>query len=302
MLTSNAMRHIRDMASQSRPWFYMLNYWGPHSPYHAPSEFLDLYRHATIPAWPSFGEELSGKPAIHHAHRTETTADWGWREFQEIIRFYYASVTEIDTNIGRLLEYLRSQGLLDNTLVLFSADHGDSLGVHRGLTDKSLFMYEETNRVPLVIQTPESRRAGDVEDRFVGTCDLYSTILEYAGLARSESQLDGRSLVPLINDESVVWRDSIVTESAGLDFLQASQRAIRWRHYKYVFNVGEVDELYDLKADPHEMHNLSADPLHQKLLAEGRRKLEAWMQTHNDGLIERFRRMRGLVPRIDLKP
>jgi arylsulfatase A-like enzyme len=300
MLTSNAMRHIDAFEQRGGPWFYMLNFWGPHSPYHASSPFLDLYRHVEIPEWPSFREDLRAKPAIHNAHRTETTAKWRWSEFQEIIRFYYASITEIDANIGRLLEHLQSHGVLDNTLVIFSADHGDALGIHRGLTDKSLFMYEQTNRVPLIISTPDQRRAGDVEERFVGTCDLYSTILESAGLSRGEAQLDGKSLVPLLNDESVIWRDSIVTESAGLDFLQASQRAIRWRHFKYVFNVGEVDELYDLKADPHEMINLVEDPRHRNLLAEGRKKLDAWMQAQGDGLVERYRRMRGLVPRIDL--
>lgn len=299
MLTSNAIDHTARFAERGRPWFYMLNYWGPHAPYHASTEFLDLYRNIDMPPWPSFMEELRDKPQVHHAHRTETTAHWTWREFEQIVRMYYASVTEIDHHIGRLLGSLEASGQLANTLVIFSADHGDSLGTHRGLTDKSLFMYEQTNRIPLVIAAPDGARAGETENRFVGTCDLYSTILETAGLDRADAELDGRSLVPLLLNEPTDWRDSIVTESAGLDFLQISQRAIRWARYKYVFNAGDTDELYDLSTDPHEMTNLANRPAHTELLQVGRQKLEAWMIAHNDGLLERYRRIRGLVPRID---
>ncbi len=308
MLTDQAIAQTDRFIDRGRPWFYMLNYWGPHAPYHASTPFLDLYRHLKIEPWPSFNENVSSKPAIHHAHRTETTARWAWPEFEEMVRMYYAAVSEIDANIGRLLSHLESRGVLNDTLVIFSADHGDALGVHRGLTDKSLFMYEETNRIPLIIRGPQNKNAGGAgsipkpgtaEERFVGTCDLYSTILETAGLPRSESELDGRSLVPLLHNEPADWRERIVTESAGLDFLQASQRAVRWGHWKYVFNVGETDELYDLSQDPYELRNLAHESAHAGRLHEGRMVLAGWMSEHNDGLLERFSRMRGLVPRID---
>lgn len=308
MLTDQAIDLTTQFIDQGRPWFYMLNYWGPHAPYHASTPFLDLYRDLSIEPWPSFREDVSQKPALHHAHRTETTAHWDWTQFQEMVRMYYAAVSEIDANIGRLLQSLESRGVLDDTLVIFSADHGDALGVHRGLTDKSLFMYEETNRIPLIIRSPRSRSAtshqlvpgeGGSDSRFVGTCDLYSTILESAGMPRADAELDGRSLVPLLRDEPVTWREQIVTESAGLDFLQASQRAVRWADWKYVFNVGETDELYDLSRDPHEMHNLASVACFADRLREGRARLANWMTTHNDGLLERFSRMRGLVDRID---
>jgi arylsulfatase A-like enzyme len=156
-------------------------------------------------------------------------------------------------------------------------------------------MYEETNRIPLIIKEPAPvHRAGQTESAFVGTCDLYSTILDYAGLPAREAERDGTSLRPLIEGSVEDWRECIVTEGFGLDFLQHSQRALRWRNFKYVFNAGGPDELYDLSSDPHEMHNLVFDPSRTDLLREAREKLEAWMTAHRDGLRERFHRLRLL--------
>ena len=297
-LTERALGHINTYLDAGAPFYYQLNYWGPHADYHAPTEFLDLYRDLPIPPWPSFDEDQSGKPSLHDAHRAEATRHWGWPDFERALRMYFATITELDAQIGRLLAHLKARGVYEDTLVVFSADHGDSLGIHRGLTDKALFMYEETNRIPLLIKSPgqPAPRAGGTDDRFVGTCDFYSTFLDYAGLPRADAELDGRSLRPLIEGEpGIAWRDSIVTECSGLDFLLTTQRALRYRHYKYVFNAGDTDELYDLAADPHELRNLVGDPACASLLLELRRKLDDWLTRHGDGLAERFRRLRGLV-------
>ena len=294
-LTENAIKHMDGFVADGRPFCYLLNYWGPHGPYCAPTEYLDLYRDTKIPPWPSWDEEQSNKPTIHDAHRTETTLGWQWEDYEKLLRTYFAAITEIDDMVGKLVRFLKNRGLYENTLIVFCADHGDSLGVHGGLTDKTLFMYEETNRIPLIIKEPAPvHRAGQTESAFVGTCDLYSTILDYAGLPAKEADRDGTSLRPLIEGTAGEWRDSIVTEGFGLDFLQHSQRALRWSHFKYVFNGGGPDELYDLTSDPHEMHNLVFDPARTALLREAREKLDQWMATRHDGLRERFHRLRLL--------
>lgn len=295
-LTERALDFIDRAGSTGQPFSYQLNYWGPHADYHAPSEYLDRYRDVHFPPWASFHADQARKPSLHDAHRTETTRDWTWTDYEACLRVYAASVTEIDAQVGRIIARLRERGLYDQTLILFSADHGDSLGIHRGLTDKALFMYEETNRIPLILKPPAGGpggRAGEREHRFVGTCDLYSTLLDYAGLPRAEAELDGRSLRPLVEaDSAVVWRDAIVTECSGLDHLLTTQRALRYQHYKYVFNAGDRDELYDLAADPHEMVNLVDDPARADLRLELRRRLDAWLVAHGDGLVERYRRLR----------
>jgi arylsulfatase A-like enzyme len=294
-LTEQALAHMEGFIERGAPFYYQLNFWGPHSPYHAPTEYLDLYRDTPIPPWPSFSEDQANKPRIHFAHRTETTAHWTWEEYQTALRVYYASITEIDAQVGRLVEMLRRRGQYENTVIIFASDHGDSLGVHRGLTDKALFMYEETNRIPLIVKAPQNSGAiGIIDQRFAGTCDIYSTILDYAGLARDEAELDGRSLRPLIEGTATEWRDCIVTECSGLDFLLVTQRALRYRNFKYVFNAGDLDELYDLSRDPHELTNLSTNPEHQDLLREMRLKLAAWMEEMGDGLLERYLRLHRL--------
>jgi len=295
-LAENAMRHMRGFIEAGRPFFYMLNFWGPHSPYHASSEYLDLYRDTPIPPWPSFDEPQAGKPSVHNAHRTERLVHWQWPDFERIIRHYYAACTEIDAQVGRVVDMLKRAGQYDNTVIVFSSDHGDAIGVHRGLTDKALFMYEETNRVPLIVRDPAAPAgAGTAEDRFAGTCDLYSTVLDYAGLPRAQAELDGRSLRPLVEGAEVPWRDCMVTECSGLDFLLHTQRALRYQQFKYVFNCGDLDELYDLAEDPHELRNLAADPARAELLQALRLRLDRWMGEMGDGLQERFRRLRGLV-------
>ena len=295
-LTENAIRHMEGFLGEAdKPFCYLLNYWGPHGPYCAPTEYLDLYRDTAIPPWPSWNEEQSHKPSLHDAHRTETTIGWKWGEYEKLLRTYFAAITEIDAMFGRLMDFLKQRGVYDNTLVIFCSDHGDSLGIHGGLTDKTIFMYEETNRIPLIVKGPAPvRRAGQTEAAFVGTCDLYSTILDYAGLPKQDADRDGTSLRPLLEGTDADWRDCIVTEGFGLDFLQHSQRALRWKNYKYVFNCAGPDELYDLSSDPHEMRNLVFDARSAGLLLEAREKLESWMIAQNDGLRERFRRLRLL--------
>lgn len=294
-LTQNALDRLDGFLADESPFCYLLNYWGPHGPYCAPTEYLNLYRTTEIPPWASWNESQENKPSIHDAHRTETTLGWKWCDYENLLRTYFAAVTEIDDQVGRLLDFLVRRGVYDNTLVIFCADHGDSLGIHAGLTDKTIFMYEETNRIPLIVKEPAPvHRPGQRESAFVGTCDFYPTILDYAGMREQESGRDGTSLRPLIEGTAEGWRDCIATEGFGLDFIQHSQRALRWKNFKYVFNCGGPDELYDLQDDPHELKNLAADPGSAALLREGREKLDAWLRDHRDGLRERFRRLRLL--------
>lgn len=292
-LTGRALEHMTAFADDGGPFCYVLNFWGPHGPYTAPSEYLDLYRDVEIPPWPSWDEDQTHKPSIHDAHRVEATRGWIWADYEKLLRTYFAAITEIDDQVGRLVAFLKERGLHDNTIIIFCSDHGDSLGVHGGLTDKTLFMYEETNRIPLIVKEPAPvHRAGQTESAFTGTCDLYSTILDYAGYSGPDRDRDGTSLRPLLEGAAPDWRDAIVTEGHGLDFLQHSQRALRWGRWKYVFNAGGPDELYDLEADAHEMRNLVFETSAKDDLHAAREKLDAWMAAHRDGLRERFRRLR----------
>ena len=185
---------------------------------------------------------------------------------------------------------LSELGLEDDTAVLFSTDHGDMTGAHGGFFDKGPFMYEETYHIPLVARVPGAGRPG-VCSRFVSNMDLATTALDIAGTEIPERH-EGRSLLPLIRDPAHEWPDDVMCEFHGHRYLY-SQRMLRWDRYKYVFNVSECDELYDLEQDPHELRNCLGDPLYADRLRDGQRRLRMWMERTDDPLLPTAKMMIG---------
>lgn len=137
-LTNCAMFHMERFLQRGRPFMMGIHFWGPHEPYIAPSSALDFYRDISIPPWPSFRAEEAGKPRIHDIKRSAVT---DWSVFEPFVKHYYACMTHIDTQIGRLVGFLKERGVYDNTVILFCADHGESLGIHGGLCDKGFSYY-----------------------------------------------------------------------------------------------------------------------------------------------------------------
>ena len=283
-LVERAIEIIEEMKGAGRPWMQMLNFWGPHEPYYPTEEFYRAYRDVEIPPWPSFNEDVAGKPKIHWAKRNGH--DWSY--YQRELQLYYAYASFIDSQIGRLVARLKASGDWENTVVIFLADHGDSMGIHGGLFDKSMHLFEETVSVPLMIR-PRGGTTQRRESRFANLTDVYSTILDLAGVEESLTRRHGRSLLPLVRDEAVPdWPDAVVAESSGIGFALHTSRMIRTGTWKYVFNCGSVDELYDLADDPHEMRNLAGEPSRAGTLAEMRQRLAAWMVEKGDPLRAQF--------------
>ena len=286
-LTKRAIELIDEALTHNKPIFAMLNLWGPHEPYYVPSRFLDPYRNKTYAPWASFEEDQTHKPAIHDAMRDTHP----WEHWEEELRYYHAYISYIDHELGRVIEHLEKKGLMKDTLVIFSADHGDAGGMHAGTQNKSIHNYETTNAIPLIIRDPKGRR-GERESHFVNLTDLYATILDIAE-DPTPNDRHGRSLLPLLRkgEAPADWPDCAVTEGSGVQHLLVSQRAIRWGHTKYVFNSGDLEELYDLEADPHEMRNLAVEEEFAGLLVEGRQRLYQWLVSKGDGLAGQFKRI-----------
>ncbi|THF84714.1 hypothetical protein E6C55_00615 [Cohnella fermenti] len=288
-LVDRAIQHIDRFRERGKPFFFSLNFWGPHEPYIAPTKHLDQYRDVEIPPWPNFGDDGIGKPSIHRVKQGSSQ----WEDFVPHIRHYYAFMSSIDEQIGRLLDFLKARGLYDNTIIVFTADHGESLGIHGGLCDKSFYMYEETCRIPLLVKPAAGMGSPRREARFVGTCDIHATLLDLAGAGEPSAGSDGRSFAPMLQGEAPSdWPDCIVTEGAGLENLMYTQRMLRRGRFKYVFNCGDTDELYDLESDPHELVNLIDDPGSRDDANEMKRALAEWMVRHEDGLLKQFSRLR----------
>lgn len=289
-LAERALTHLQGAQASGRPFFYALNFWGPHEPCLMPQAYLDRYNPGEIAPWPSFNERAANKPSIHAVKRPPGLA---WPDFALALQHYYAHITVIDEQIGRVLEWLRASGLYENTAVIFTADHGESLGIHGGLTDKSIFMYEETCRIPLLIKPAQCRSSGARSAGFANTTDIYSTVLDIAGRPRDDAERDGRSLCGWLEGCGPSdWPDHTVTQAAGLAHLGFCQRMLRWGEWEYVFNCGDLDELYDLAYDPHELTNLVNSPEARIRLVELREILRAWLVAHHDPLLQAFERMR----------
>lgn len=240
-----------------RPFFLAAHFFGPHLPYILPDAYFDLYDPASVELPPSVSETFDGKPPVQRNY----SAHWAYDTLDEetsrkLIAAYWGYVTLVDHEIGRILDALDRLGLSDRTATMMTADHGEFTGSHR-LHDKGPAMYDEIYRIPAIVRVP-GLPENQVRDEFVTLTDLTASILDIAGLPSTDA-VDGRTLLPLVAGQRPQWRDSILAEFHGHHF-PYPQRMLRTRTHKLVVNPESVNELYDLRADPHELTNRIDDP------------------------------------------
>lgn len=190
-----------------------------------------------------------------------------WK-YQQYMRDYLATVLAVDENIGRLLNYLEEIGQLDNTLIVYTSDQGFFLGEH-GWFDKR-FMYEEAQRMPLVMRYPKVIKARSVADAMCMNVDFASTFLDFAGV-EIPGDIQGTSLKPILENEGKTpekWRDAVYYHYYEYPAVHSVKRhyGIRTRDYKLIHFYNDIDEweMYDLKADPKEMNSVYGKPGYAK--------------------------------------
>lgn len=285
-LSQRALKITDQLAATRHPFFLALNFWGPHEPYYALAEDYALYQNLSIPPWPSF----TGSTAVEsRLHMLVQRPEKNWSFFENNLRHYYAVIANIDRQIGRFLDGLRSRGLYDDSWIIFTADHGDSQGCHNGMENKSGHMYDDTTKIPLMIRPPHGLTCS-ITSCLASTVDLYATILDIAGLPSSTWQ-SGFSLLPLLSAPNTPIREDIVTECVSAFPVIATQRMYRRSNLKYVFNAGGRDELYHLSSDPHEMRNLIDTPAYAELLRDMREGLSYAMERNGDPTVPWFCKM-----------
>ncbi|MGI6544131.1 MAG: sulfatase [Limnochordia bacterium] len=223
------------------PWFLFVSFVGPHDPYDPPEPYAARYENTPVPAAGGLGE---GKPR-HIAQRRRTCTP---EEVTFMRRRYCAAIEVIDDQIGLLLAALEKRQMVDNTIIVFTSDHGEMLG-DQGLFQKNV-PYEAALRVPLIFAGPGI--AGDRSvDALIELIDLNPTLCELAGLP-PQPHMDALSFAPLLHGESTIHRPHVI--SALRHF-----RCIRTERYKLIENYNDITELYDLPADPWEQHNIAAN-------------------------------------------
>jgi len=277
-LASQTCDMIRHLAGRDEPFFASCNWWGPHAPYIIPQPHYDLYKDARIEPWPHFDCDLSDKPDVIRRYGEYWKTGWFTREnLPALIACYYGYISLIDESIGRILETLEETGEIERTLILYTADHGASVGAYR-IWDKGFGMYDCITRVPMIASHPSV--APSVSDAFVSLIDLAPTFCEIAGCAPAEP-MDGVSLRPVLEGGARSVRgDHIVSEHFGHQ-LPYTQRMLRTHGAKYIHNPTGPDEFYDLEADPWETRNLIGKVGEERVKGL-RERLRAWMEQTRD--------------------
>ncbi len=273
-----------------QPFFLVCSYVGPHPPFKVPEPYYSMYDPADIPEPPNF-QPTPNKPranttSFYHQLWLDHGDDWSaWKKSMAV---YWGYCTLIDDQIGLLLDALESAGVLDDTLTIFASDHGEMLGSH-GLWHK-MMPYEEAVRVPLTMRLPGTIPAGVRSAAVTSLIDIAPTILSVCG-APIPPEYVGRDLSPAFADGQEFQDDAYrFFEHRPLgDWHQTVEfRAVVDDRYKYVFNLGDLDELYDLHADPYELDNQIDTPGSAAIQARLKQRLLRWMQETDDPLLADF--------------
>ncbi len=267
---------------QPNPFFLKVSFARPHSPYDPPERFWKKYQDVELP------KAKVGKWAEKYAPRSSDRDDlWhgdlGAEQVRRSRQGYYASVEFIDEQIGRILETLEQRGWLEETLIVFTSDHGDMTGDHH-LWRKS-YPWEASARIPMAMRWPQGlvpAKRGQVLSQVVELRDILPTFLDAAG-APTSRKLDGESMLNLLREERPQWREFLDLEHGVCYSKENNWTALTDGKVKYIFHAFHGNEqLFDLDADPHELQDLSSDPAHGAKLQMWRQRMVKHLEIRGD--------------------
>ena len=263
MITTEAIKIMEEKKDES--FFLGVGFFRPHTPYVAPKKYFNMYpiEEMRLPYAPV--GDRDDIPTAAFAHNCPIP---NYNLERDILlgalQSYYACVSFVDAQVGRLLDALDDLGIADNTIVVFWSDHGYHLGEHNGIWQKRT-LFEQGARSPLIIRDPKAAGNGTASPRVVEFIDIYPTLTEAAGI-ETPSDLDGKSLAPLLENPIVEWNGHAITQilRPADDRLETavmgcSIRTDRWRYTEWAEGASGI-ELYDHWADPMEFNNLASNP------------------------------------------
>ncbi len=280
-----AVDELRRLHDTGKPWYLHLDCPEPHLPCRPSAPFDTMYDPETVPVWAGFNENFEGKPYI----RKQQLYNWGledrgWDEWRKTVALYYGIISQCDDAVGRVTAELDRLGERENTVIIYTSDHGDMCGSHR-LIDKHYNMYDDICRVPLAIEWDghiiPRRNSGFTH----GCLDLGPTLLGLLGIDCPVDAFHGADL----SDALISGRDTggefAVSTYNGQQFGLFCERMITDGRLKYVWNLTDIDELYDLDRDPGELCNRINDDAYAGRVKELRVKLHDELKRCSDGII-----------------
>ncbi|MBD1396378.1 sulfatase [Pontibacter sp. JH31] len=288
---------------KKKPFFAYLSHKGVHAEFQPARRHEGKYKNMPIISPPSMYLTATDSSKVYGQRQEPTgpvnTRDipewvrrqrWSWHgvdgmydgdiKFDDFYRRYNETLMSVDESIGRVLDWLKKEGLDKNTVVIYMGDNGFMFGEH-GLIDKR-HMYEPSIRVPLLVRGPAVIKPGTKVPQMVMNIDIAPTIMEMAGLPTPEN-MQGKSFLPILKGQPIPdWRDKVYYEYYWEWAFPQTPTIFgaRTDQYKYIFNHGvwDINELYDIKADPEEMNNLIRDPKYQDVAMQLKKDMWNWLE------------------------
>ena len=259
---TEAIAQIEKHAASGEPFFLGLGFYKPHTPFVAPKRYFEMYprEQIRVPEVPEGYLESLPEPAQRILTLRKPQIDLPDSLAVSAIQAYLATISFLDAQVGRVLDALEQNGLKDNTIVVFTSDHGYHMGEHGHYQKRTLFEYSA--RIPLIISYPGQKSRGKTTGSLVEMIDFYPTLCELAGLEYPEG-ISGKSMVPVLKNPRKKIRKDALTQTVydGYSVITDKYRYIRWGE------GGEgMVELYDLQNDPGEMNNLAAEVKYDKVM------------------------------------
>ena len=283
VITDKALSYLEEFRTQDNPFYLSVHYTAPHSPWEEdqhPGEYIEMYRDCGFTATPDLPVHPNQIPS----------APSGTGEVRKsLLRGYYAAITAMDADVGRLLDKLEALGIAEDTIVMFMADNGMNMG-HHGIWGKGngtfpFNMYDTAVKVPFLVSWPGHYPSGVVCRRMCSQYDFFQTLLDMVGIRRQlPDGLPGRSFADVFDGNTEKAGAVVVYDEYG------PTRMIRTEEWKYICRSPYgPDELYHLSEDPEENNNLSADPEYAALINRMYIQLTRWFYTYADPAMDASR-------------
>jgi len=298
-LAGEAVAALGRARESPAPFCMVLSFYAPHHPIAPPRPYDTLYRpdDMRLPQSYHAAQEKKNLPGVNpeNNHDNYIADSWSEEQARAYLARYHGYVTYLDDQLGRVLDALREQGLYDNTIVVFSSDHGDML-CEQGMIYKHTFNgYDTLMKVPLTVQWPAGIPAGQVFDGLSSHVDLVPTLLELAGVEPA-TDMDGRSMAKVLTGQAGTARDEVFVDVMNQGLMT------RREQWKFVLNaalcsgkpVRRIDELYDLENDPGEMLNLALEPAHAARVERMKQSLFDWLDEADYPYADKIRQAAAL--------
>ena len=297
MSPHEAVRVLAEIKSQ--PFFLAVGFWKPHAPFNAPKKYWDLYDRKKLPVLDPARPTGAPEVAFHDGRELRgippNQVNFTPEQIAEIRHGYFANISYLDAQLGKVLDALDRSGVADRTIITFIGDHGYHLGEHGLFGKTSNFEYDA--RVPFFVSTPGNTNAGKRTQSLAELLDLFPTLVELCGLP-APAGLEGTSLVPVLRDPTKSVKSAAYTQhprpayydrepdkqpkTMGVSVRLAGGRYTEWRDWKTGETIAR--ELYDDTQQPAELHNRATDPAHAAFRQQAERLLHQQFPTNRPGL------------------